>query len=63
MTAGVELVPVVGADNAGFVNQLGTVEGVSGAAVTNPGSVGGAGVDPGAQDPQRRSVRRTQRCS
>ncbi len=40
----VELVPVVGADNAGFVNQLNTVEGLVGAAVTNPGSVGGAGV-------------------
>ncbi len=44
ITAGAELVPVVGADNAGFVNQLATVEGVTGAAVTNPGSVGGAGV-------------------
>jgi len=44
ITAGVPLVPVVGADNAGFVNQLATVEGLVGAAVTNPGSVGGAGV-------------------
>lgn len=44
LTAGVPLVPVVGADNAGFVNQLATVEGLEGAAVTNPGSVGGAGV-------------------
>jgi ribose transport system substrate-binding protein len=44
LTAGVDLVPVVGADNAGFVNQLATVEGLEGAAVTNPGSVGGAGV-------------------
>jgi len=44
LTAGVPLVPVVGADNAGFVNQLATVEGLVGAAVTNPGSVGGAGV-------------------
>lgn len=40
----VPLVPVVGADNAGFVGQLTTVEGLQGAAVTNPGSVGGAGV-------------------
>ena len=40
----VELVPVVGADNAGFVGQLATVEGLTGAAVTNPGSIGGAGV-------------------
>jgi ribose transport system substrate-binding protein len=38
------LVPIVGADNAGFVQQLATVEGLEGAAVTNPGSVGGAGV-------------------
>jgi ribose transport system substrate-binding protein len=42
--SGVELVPVVGADNAGFVGQLINVEGLSGAAVTNPGSIGGAGV-------------------
>jgi len=38
------LVPIVGADNAGFVGQLNSVEGLVGAAVTNPGSVGGAGV-------------------
>ncbi|MBS3651055.1 ABC transporter substrate-binding protein [Pseudaminobacter sp. 19-2017] len=38
------LVPVVGADNAGFVGQLQSVEGLKGAAVTNPGSIGGAGV-------------------
>jgi ribose transport system substrate-binding protein len=38
------LVPVVGADNAGFVGQLQNVEGLKGAAVTNPGSIGGAGV-------------------
>ena len=38
------LVPVVGADNAGFVGQLSSVEGLKGAAVTNPGSIGGAGV-------------------
>ena len=40
----VPLVPIVGADNAGFVGQLATVKGLVGAAVTNPGSVGGAGV-------------------
>ncbi len=40
----VPLVPIVGADNAGFVGQLNTVNGLVGAAVTNPGSVGGAGV-------------------
>lgn len=38
------LVPIVGADNAGFVGQLSSVEDLKGAAVTNPGSVGGAGV-------------------
>jgi ribose transport system substrate-binding protein len=38
------LVPVVGADNAGFVGQLNSVEGLEGAAVTNPGSIGAAGV-------------------
>jgi ribose transport system substrate-binding protein len=38
------LVPIVGADNAGFVGQLSSVDGLVGAAVTNPGSVGGAGV-------------------
>lgn len=42
--SGSELVPVVGADNAGFVGQLASVEGLTGAAVTNPGSIGGAGV-------------------
>lgn len=40
----VPLVPIVGADNAGFVGQLATVEGLEGAAVTNPGSIGGAGI-------------------
>ena len=38
------MVPVVGADNAGFVGQLNTVKDLVGAAVTNPGSIGGAGV-------------------
>lgn len=42
--SGTPLVPIVGADNAGFVSQLAKVEGLKGAAVTNPGSVGGAGV-------------------
>lgn len=40
----VPLVPIVGADNAGFVGQLANVENFTGAAVTNPGSIGGAGV-------------------
>jgi len=46
-TSGVPYVPVVGADNVGFVSQLldtAGYEGLTGAAVTNPGSVGGAGV-------------------
>ncbi len=46
-TAGVPFVPVVGADNSGFVAQLldtTNSPGLTGAAVTNPGSVGGAGV-------------------
>ena len=46
-TAGAPFVPIVGADNSGFVAQLlnGTdYPGLVGAAVTNPGSVGGAGV-------------------
>jgi ribose transport system substrate-binding protein len=44
--SGTPLVPVVGADNAGFVGYLaGGVEGLEGAAVTNPGTVGGAGVE------------------
>jgi ribose transport system substrate-binding protein len=44
-TAGVPFVPIVGADNAGFVQQLLNEEGLVGAAVTNPPSVGGAGVE------------------
>jgi ribose transport system substrate-binding protein len=42
--SGAPMVPIVGADNAGFVSQLSSVKGLVGAAVTNPGSVGGAGV-------------------
>ena len=44
--AGVTLVPVVGADNVGFVNQL--LDGRRASRVprvTNPAAVGGAGVD------------------
>jgi ribose transport system substrate-binding protein len=37
-------VPIVGADNAGFVTQLLSEPGLKGAAVTNPASIGGAGV-------------------
>ena len=42
--SGAPLVPIVGADNAGFVKYLAETDGLVGAAVTNPGSVGGAGV-------------------
>ena len=44
LDADAELVPIVGADNAGFVEQLLTVDGLVGAAVTNSAAVGGAGV-------------------
>ncbi len=42
--AGHPYVPIVGADNAGFVTQLLATDGPKGAAVTNPASIGGAGV-------------------
>ncbi len=48
-TAKHALVPVVGADNAGFVKQLINEPGLKGAAVTNPAAVGGAGVVLGLQ--------------
>ncbi|MFV2062393.1 MAG: substrate-binding domain-containing protein [Chloroflexota bacterium] len=41
---GEDLVPIVGADNAGFVGYLTSIDGLEAAAVTNPGTVGGAGV-------------------
>ncbi len=44
LDADAELVPIVGADNQGFVQQLLEVEGLEGAAVTNSAAVGGAGV-------------------
>jgi len=45
-TAGKKYVPVVGADNNGFIGQLINMkgDGVSGAAVSNPPAVGGAGL-------------------
>ena len=42
-TAGKPLVPVVGADNNQFLKQLLAVKGLSGVAVTNPATIGGAG--------------------
>jgi len=41
--AGVDYVPVVGADNNAFIGQLLTVDGLTGVAISNPPSVGGAG--------------------
>jgi ribose transport system substrate-binding protein len=43
-TANHAQVPIVGADNAGFVNQLLNMSDLKGAAVTNPAAIGGAGV-------------------
>src|SRR4051812_43543823 len=42
-TAGKPYVPVVGADNNEFLKQLLAVKGLSGVAVTNPATIGGAG--------------------
>lgn len=42
-TANAPLVPIVGADNNGFVQQLLEVDGLEGAAVTNPPAIGGVG--------------------
>ena len=42
-TAGKPLVPIVGADNNGFLKQLKTQKGLVGAVVTNPATIGGAG--------------------
>jgi ribose transport system substrate-binding protein len=41
--AGVDPIPVVGADNNGFVGQLLTMDGLTGAAVTNPPAIGAVG--------------------
>jgi len=42
-TANADLIPIVGADNNGFVEQLLQVEGLQGAAVTNPPAIGAVG--------------------
>ena len=42
--AGKPFTPIVGADGSGFVSQLVNEAGLTGAAVTNPASVGGAGL-------------------
>ena len=42
-TADAPFVPIVGADNNGFIDQLINVEGLVGAAVTNPPAIGGVG--------------------
>jgi ribose transport system substrate-binding protein len=41
--AGVDPIPVVGADNNGFIGQLLTMDGLTGAAVTNPPAIGAVG--------------------
>lgn len=41
--AGVDYVPIVGADNNAFIEQLMTIDGLSGAGVSNPPSIGGVG--------------------
>jgi ribose transport system substrate-binding protein len=41
--AGVPYVPVVGADNNAFIEQLMNTEGLTGAGVSNPPSIGGVG--------------------
>ncbi|REK18146.1 MAG: hypothetical protein DWQ40_08750 [Actinobacteria bacterium] len=42
-SADIPFVPVVGADNNGFVEQLIELDGLTGAAVTNPPAIGGVG--------------------
>jgi ribose transport system substrate-binding protein len=42
--ANADFVPIVGADNNGFIQQLLEVDGLTGAAVTNPPAIGGVGV-------------------
>jgi ribose transport system substrate-binding protein len=44
-TAGQPYVPIVGADNNEFIRQVRDLEGFDGAAVTNPATIGGVGVD------------------
>ena len=61
-TAKHPLVPVVGADNAGFVKQLINEAGLKGAAVTNPAAVGGAGVVLGLQILDEQGARRSERA-
>ena len=54
-TAGKEPVPVVGADNNGFIKQL--LDGTPGALVTNPAVIGGVGTTIALRRPQRRGAR------
>ncbi len=42
-TANAPFVPIVGADNNGFIQQLLEIDGLEGAAVTNPPAIGGVG--------------------
>ena len=54
-TVGKEPVPVVGADNNEFINQL--IERQPGALVTNPAVIGGVGTADRPRRPQRRGAR------
>jgi ribose transport system substrate-binding protein len=55
-TAGKPYVPIVGADNNGFLKQLMTVKGLRGAAVTNPATIGGVGASMALKLLQGKSV-------
>ena len=57
-TAGKPYVPVVGADNNGFLKQLMTVKGLRGAAVTNPATIGGVGASIAIKLLQGKSVQK-----
>ncbi len=60
-TANVPFVPIVGADNNGFIEQLINVDGLVGVAVTNPPTVGGVGTAIAidalqGEDPDRQTI-------
>jgi ribose transport system substrate-binding protein len=57
-TAKKPLVPIVGADNNGFLKQMKTVKNFNGAAVTNPAVIGGVGVTVALQALQGKTVQR-----
>jgi ribose transport system substrate-binding protein len=55
-TAGKPYVPIVGADNNGFLKQLMSTKGLRGAAVTNPATIGGVGASMAIKLLQGKSV-------